>query len=257
MKMKKCVFPLILVFAMLLLTACGQKASNGESSDKKGEVYTLKVGTALTETDPIYQGLVALKESVSEKTNGEVNIEIFGSGSFGEDKDILEQAKIGANVAVLTDAGRLAEMVPEIGILSAPYVVDSYEEANKVVKSDLFKGWEEKLAQEHNLQVLSFNWYQGDRHLLTNKKIEKPEDLQGIQLRTAGAPISLETVSAMGASPVGLAWSEVYPGLQQGVIDAAEAHHSATFGANLYEVIDYITKTSHFQLLTGLVTGAN
>lgn len=260
MIIKKHVLPLLLIFLMLLLTACGGKATNGESSDNKGakgEVYTLKVGTALTETDPIYQGLVALKESVAEKTNGEVNIEIFGSGSLGDDKDIIEQAKVGANVAVLVDAGRLAEMVPEIGILSAPYIVDNFEEANKVVQSDLFKGWEDKLAQEHNLQVLSFNWYQGDRHLLTNKKIEKPEDLKGLQLRTPGAPIWSETITALGASPTGMAWAEVYPGIQQGVIDGAEAQHPATFGANLHEVIDYITKTGHFQLLTGIVAGAN
>lgn len=257
MNVKGKVISILLVCAMLLLSACNGDKASGDGSGEKGKEYKLKVATALTESDPIYQGLVALKESVEEKTNGEVVIEIFGGGSLGEDNDIIEQAKVGANVAVLTDAGRLAEMVHEIGILSAPYLVDSYEEANTVVQSDLFKGWEQKLADEHNLQVLSFNWYQGDRHLLTNKAIEKPEDLKGIQMRTAGSPISLETVSAMGASPVGLAWAEVYPGLQQGVIDAAEAHHSATFGANLQEVISHITKTSHFQLLTGLVTSAD
>ncbi|PAV28333.1 C4-dicarboxylate ABC transporter [Virgibacillus profundi] len=252
--MRRFLYLILFILFIVLFSACGGEATSS-SNGEEGEVYTLKVATALTESDPIYQGLVSLQESVAEKTNGEVKFEIFGSGSLGEDSDIIEQAKVGANVAVLTDAGRLAEMVHEIGILSAPYIVDSYEEASEVVKSDLFKGWEEKLANEHNLQVLSFNWYQGERHLLTNKKIEKPEDLQGVQLRTAGSPISLQTVEAMGASPVGMAWAEVYPGLQQGVIDAAEAHHSATYGANLQEVIGYITKTRHFQLLTGLVAG--
>lgn len=257
MKNKRNIFTLVIIFAMLLLAACGGEATSSEGEGTKEGKYTLKVGTALTESDPIYQGLVALKESVAEKTNGEVSIEIFGSGSLGEDKDILEQAKVGANVAVIVDAGRLAEMVPEIGILSAPYVVDSFEEANKVVQSELFKGWEDELAQNHNLQVLSFNWYQGDRHLLTNKKIEKPADLKGLQLRTPGAAIWTESISAMGASPTGMAWAEVYPGIQQGVIDGAEAQHPATYGANLYEVVDYITKTGHFQLLTGIVAGSD
>jgi tripartite ATP-independent transporter DctP family solute receptor len=265
--MKKNLFSLLFVFVMLVMSACGQQSSGGgESSDNNesgnngeestGEVYTLKIGTALTETDPIYQGLEAFKESVAEKTNNEVIIEIFGSGSLGEDKDILEQAKVGANVAVLVDSGRLAEMVHEIGIISAPYIVDNFEEANKVTQSDLFKGWEEKLAQEQNLQILSFNWYQGERHLLTNKKVEKPEDLKGVQLRTPGAAIWLETIEAMGASPSGMAWSEVYPAIQQGVIDGAEAQHPATYGSKLYEVVDHISKTRHFQLLTGIVAGA-
>lgn len=255
MKRKAKVLAFFLV-AVLLLAACGNQETSGAGKESGGKSYTLKVGTALTESDPIYKGLLDFKEKVEERTDGNVKIEIFGSGSLGEDSDLLEQAKVGANVAVLTDAGRLQEMVPEIGILLAPYIVASYDEANKVVQSDLFTGWGETLAKSHNLQILSFNWYQGERHLLTNKKIEKPEDLKGLQLRTTGSPVALETVKAMGATPVGMPWSEVYPAIQQGVIDAAEAQHPATFGANLHEVVDHVTKTRHFQLLTGLVAGA-
>ena len=196
-------------------------------------------------------------ESVKEKTGGDVNIEIFGNGSLGNDNDLIEQAKSGTNVAVLVDAGRLADMVPEIGVLSAPYIVDNFDEANKVVQSDLFSGWSEQLAAEQNLQVLSFNWYQGERHLLTNKEITAPKDLKGLNIRTIDAPVALSTMEALGMSPSGMAWTEVYPGLQQGVIDAADAQNPATYGANLHEVVDYITKTRHFQLITGIVAGAD
>ncbi|WP_019155353.1 C4-dicarboxylate TRAP transporter substrate-binding protein [Robertmurraya massiliosenegalensis] len=256
--MKGKILALLLIFAMVIVSACGNKeeASNGEKEGSNDNVYTLKLGTALTPTDPIYQGLEAFKAAVEEKTEGKVVIEIYGSGALGEDKDIVEQAIMGANVGVIVDTGRLAEMVPEIGILSAPYIVDSYEEAREVVMSDLFKGWEEKLVNDFDVEILSFNWYQGDRHLLTNKAINKPEDLQGLKLRTPGAAIWTETITAMGASPAGMPWSEVYPGVQQGVIDGAEAQHPATYGAKLQEVISNISKTSHFQLLTGLVVGS-
>ncbi len=248
-------FLLSFVFIVVtLLAACSDDGKMEASSDK---VYTLKINTALAATDPIYQGLEAFKERVAERTDDKVVIEIYGNGSLGDDSDVLEQAKVGANVAVLVDSGRLAEMVPEIGILSAPYIVESYDEANKVAQSDLFKGWSEKLAADHNLQILSFNWYQGDRHFLTNKKIEKPADLKGLKIRTPGATVWTATISAMGASPAGMAFSEVYPGIQQGVIDGAEAQHPASFGANLHEVVKYITKTGHFQLITGVVAGAD
>ena len=248
-------FLLSLVFIVCtILAACSDDDKMEASSDK---VYTLKINTALAATDPIYQGLETFKERVAEKTDDKVVIEIYGNGALGDDSDVLEQAKVGANVAVLVDAGRLAEMVPDIGILSAPYIVENYEEANKVAQSDLFKEWSDKLATEHNLQILSFNWYQGDRHFLTNKKIEKPEDLKGLKIRTPGAAVWTETISAMGASPAGMAFSEVYPGIQQGVIDGAEAQHPASFGANLHEVVKYISKTGHFQLITGVVAGAD
>lgn len=264
---RKSIFSLIVIAMLLLISACGGGGSSNVSSDSNNQTtsaseskspsYTLNVATALTESDPIYQGLVKFKENVESRTNGDVLIEIFGSGSLGDDSDILEQAKAGANVAVISDSGRLAEMVPEIGILAAPYIADNYEEAAKIVESDLFKSWGEELARDHNLQIISFNWYQGERHLLTNKPIETPEDLKGLQLRTPGTPVMLETISAMGASPTGMPWTEVYPGIQAGVIDGAEAQHPATYGAKLHEVISYITKTAHFQLLTGLIAGTD
>ncbi|MDF1511296.1 C4-dicarboxylate TRAP transporter substrate-binding protein [Robertmurraya sp. DFI.2.37] len=259
--MKGKILAALLILAMVIVSACGNKSETNSSENANNEnsndnVYTLKLGTALTPTDPIYQGLEAFKDAVEEKTGGDVKIEIYGSGSLGEDKDIVEQAIMGANVGVIVDTGRLAEMVPEIGILSAPYIVDSYEEAREVVMSDLFKGWEEKLVTDFNVEILSFNWYQGDRHILTNKPINTPDDLKGLKLRTPGAAIWTETITALGASPAGMPWTEVYPGVQQGVIDGAEAQHPATYGAKLYEVISNISKTSHFQLLTGLVVGS-
>lgn len=256
MKKNKIYVGLMLLFSALFVSACSGEASSESEVSGDGQ-YTLKVGSALAEDDPIYKGLIDFSESVKEKTDGEVNIEIFGNGSLGNDNDIIEQAKSGTNVAVLVDSGRLADMVPEIGILSAPYIVDNFDEANKVVQSDLFNDWSDQLATEQNLQILSFNWYQGERHLLTNQEIKTPEDLNGLKIRTIDAPVALSTMESLGMSPTGMAWTEVYPGLQQGVIDAADAQHPATYGANLHEVVDYITKTRHFQLITGIVAGAD
>lgn len=256
MKKNKIYVGLMLLFSVLFVSACSGEASSESEGSGDGQ-YTLKVGSALAEDDPIYKGLIDFSESVKEKTDGEVNIEIFGNGSLGNDNDIIEQAKSGTNVAVLVDSGRLADMVPEIGILSAPYIVDNFDEANKVVQSDLFNDWSDQLATEQNLQILSFNWYQGERHLLTNQEIKTPEDLNGLKIRTIDAPVALSTMESLGMSPTGMAWTEVYPGLQQGVIDAADAQHPATYGANLHEVVDYITKTRHFQLITGIVAGAD
>ena len=73
-------------------------------------------------------------------------------------------------------------------------------------------------------------------------------------MRTPGAPVWLETVRAMGATPTGMPWSEVYSALQTKVIDGAEAQHPAVYGARLYEVIKVITKTEHIYLITGIVT---
>ncbi len=217
--------------------------------------YQLNMSTALTTDDPTYIGLERFQELVAEKTDGEVNVRIFPGSQLGTDEDVLEQARAGANVAVIVDGGRLSEFAPELAILSAPYIVDNFSQMRQVVTSDLFETWSEKLANSSGHRILSFNWYQGQRHLITNKPIETPEDLQGVRLRTIGAPVFMETIRQMGATPTPMGWTEVYPGLQQGVIDAAEGQSPAVYGAKLHEVASYYTKTGQFFLITGLVTG--
>lgn len=216
--------------------------------------YTLNIGMAVGETNPMYKGAMRLKENVEKRTDGNLEIRVFPNSQLGSTDDLQEQAKMGANVAVITDAGRLADVLPEIGILNAPYIATNYEDVRKIVLSDMFKDLSDQLT-EYDYKVLSFNWYQGARHFLTNKPIENPEDLNGLKIRTPGSPVWRKSIAAMGATPTPLDWSEVYPGIQQGVIDGAEAQHTATYGSSLYEVIDYINKTGHFQLMTGLVVG--
>jgi len=218
--------------------------------------WTLGVNTALTTDDPTYKGLELFQQGVAQATNGEVQIRLFPGSQLGKDEDVLEQARAGANVAVIVDGGRLGLFTKELGILAAPYLVDTFDEARKFVTSPLFEEWVEKLRKASGHQILSFNWYQGSRHLLTNKPIKVPADLSGIRMRTPGAPVWMETIRAMGATPTPMGWTEVYSALQQKVIDGAEAQLPAVHGARLYEVVKNITETSHFFLITGLVTSA-
>jgi len=218
--------------------------------------YTLNVNTALTTDDPLYKGLEAFQASVDARSGGKLEIKLFPSSQLGKDEDVLEQARAGAPVAVVVDGGRLAVFVNEFGVLGAPFLASGYGGIRKVVTSDLFEGWVGKLHDEAGLQVLSFNWWQGERHLLTNKPISVPADLAGIRMRTPGAPVWMETIRAMGATPTPMGWTEVYSALQQKVIDGAEAQDPATYGSKLYEVISHITKTGHINLITGVVTSA-
>ncbi len=214
----------------------------------------LNVNTALTTDDPMYAGLERMKANVEKRSAGKLTIRIYPGSQLGKDEDVLEQARAGANVAVLVDGGRLAPFVKEFGIMGAPYLVDNYDQVLRLTASPLFKGWVEKLRNAANLQVLSFDWFQGHRHVLTNVPVKTPADLKGIRMRTPGAPVWLETVRAMGATPTGMPWSEVYSALQTHVIDGAEAQHPAVYGARLYEVVKIITKTEHIYLITGIVT---
>lgn len=234
---------------LLLSVAAGFMVCSGVNAAP----FTLNVNSALTAEDPLFKGLNQFKAEVERRSEGQIQVKLFPSSQLGPDEDVLEQARTGAGVAVVVDGGRMAPFVKEFGILGAPYVANNFDEMRKVVTSPLFETWVKKLRDTSGHQVFSFNWYQGARHLLTNKPVKVPADLAGVRMRTPGAPVWLETVRGLGATPTPMPWAEVYSALQMKAIDAAEAQDPATYGQRLYEVIKYITKTGHIQLITGLV----
>ena len=218
--------------------------------------YTLSVNTALTTTDPLYKGLESFRDAVAERSKGALGVKLFPNSQLGADEDMLEQARAGAPVAVVVDGGRLAVFQKEFGVLGAPYLASGYETIRKVVTSPLFEEWVKKLHDRSGHQVLSFNWWQGERHLWTTKPVTGPADLSGLRMRTPGAPVWVGTVAAMGATPTPMPFSEVYSALEQKVIDAVEAQLPAGYGAKLFEVTKHVTKTGHINLITGIVTSA-
>lgn len=218
---------------------------------------TLRIGTVLAPDDPMGQGLDKFKKEVEEATNGEVKVQVFHNSQLGDTTEMIDQARAGANVGTVTDVARLSSFVPSLAIMSAPFLFDTYEQADKFALSDEYLGWGDELKEKSGLVMLASNWYQGARHALTQKPISTPADLSGVRMRTIGAPIWIETIRAMGAEPTPIAWGEVYSALQLGTIDAAEAQPTAIKGAKLYEVIKNVTKTGHIQLVTALVVSAS
>ncbi len=222
----------------------------------QAQEFQLNVNTALAQSDPLYKGLESFETNLEEKSDGRIEVTLYPNSQLGSNEDVLEQARAGAPVAIVTDGGRLAVFTPEFAILGAPFLADGYDGIRKVVTSDLFEEWATDLHDSAGLQVLSFNWWQGQRNLLTNVEVTTPEDLAGVRMRTPGAPVWTETIRAMGATPTPLPWGEVYSAIQQNAIDAAEAQLPAVVGAKLEEVIDTVTLTGHINLITGLVTSA-
>lgn len=215
--------------------------------------YTLRVGTVLAPGDPLVVAAESMKKAIEERSKGEVAVQIFPSSQLGDTQDMIDQARAGANVASFIEGSRIAVHVPEFNVIAAPYVFDSVAEAERFVASDTFAGWAEELRSKTGLKLLSFNWYQGARSFLTKKPVAMPADLSGQRVRTIGEPLWIKTIEAMGAVPTPLAWAEVYPSLQLGAIEGAEAQPSAIWGAKLYEVVSDITLTEHILLMSGLV----
>lgn len=256
--MKKLISLALAATMGLSLAACGGSSTSTAGAEAgndaaAGGSYTLKVGTALTETDPLFIALTEVFEkTVEEKTNGDVQVEVYSGSQLGSDEDVLEQAIVGAGVGIITDPGRLSNYVYDIGVLQAPYIVSSYDEALKLFETPTFQ----ELAAQVEAQgfnILSFNYYQGERELFTKTPVTGPADLKGLRIRSSGSQVVTSTLEAMGANTTVLAWSEAYQALQQQVIEGVEVHLSAAVGSSMQEVTKYLAFTGHQQLLTGLV----
>lgn len=233
-------------------SAATTAAAPAEAPKSSGS-FTLKVNTALTENDPLFIALTEVFEkTVEEKTNGDVQVEVYSGSQLGTDEDVLEQAIVGAGVGVITDPGRLSNYVYDIGVLQAPYIATSYDEALKLFETSTYQDLS-KQVEDCGFKILSFNYFQGERELFTKNPVRGPEDLKGQRIRSSGSQVVTSTLEAMGANTTVLAWSEAYQALQQQVIEGVEVHLSAAVGSSMQEVTKYLAFTGHQQLLTGLV----
>lgn len=99
---------------------------------------SLNVSTSLSPDDPIYKGLQTFKKNVESRTNGDIKIKLFSSGQLGADNELLQHAQAGSNVGVIVDGARLAQFVPEMAILPAPFIFKDYEKLKIFINSPVF-----------------------------------------------------------------------------------------------------------------------
>lgn len=218
--------------------------------------YTLKFNHVLGPKEPYHAGFQNWAKRVEERTKGGLRMEVFHSAQLGKEEDIIEQIRQGANIGQNTDSARMGNYVPGIAVMNGPYFVETLDEVNRLRKAPTVQKWQDELADKHGLKVVCFNWVQGYRHFFTNKPVRSPEDLKGQRIRTPPAPIWQESIRALGAAPVAMAFGEMYPALQQKAIDGVELVYNNIPGGRFYEVLKYANETKHIMLINFQVISA-
>lgn len=248
MKKAKRIIMLVIFILLSLAVVC----TTAQAAAK----YVLKFNHVLAPTDPFHAGFTKWAKAVNERTKGGMDVQVFHSAQLGIEEDIIEQLRQGANVGQNTDSARLGNYVPEIAIMNGPYFVDNYQDVFKLGALPSIKSWKLRLENNYGIKILSFNWVQGFRHMITNKPIRRPEDLNGLRIRTPGAPIWQESIRSIGATPVAMAFGEIYAAMQQKVIDGLDNVYNATYAGRLYEVAKYVSETKHILLINFEIVGA-
>ncbi|MDR3048704.1 MAG: C4-dicarboxylate TRAP transporter substrate-binding protein [Elusimicrobiota bacterium] len=237
--------------AVLALAFAGFLAAPAQAAKKVDVIF------AGTEADTTPQSQALHEVAKRLRASGQFNVKVFTAGSLsGDTDDLVTQALQGANIVVPSDPGRIAanQKVPEYGILMAPYVLRDYKVLDKLLTTDLYKKWE-KDFEKSGLKLVTNNWYNGMRHFVTNKKIDKPADLKGLRIRGFGNTIGMNLAKALGYAQTSIPAGDIFPAVQTKSLDGCEIQVPFTFSNRLYEVLKYNTMTSHYMLTSSIVTG--
>lgn len=218
------------------------------------EKITLKLGHVQSSNEPIHQSFLHFANRVEERSEGKIVVHVYEASALGTNKEVYELARLGASVIANVDAGYLSDYLPDVGILAGPYLLRDIRDYEKVVRSEWFKKQMNDLYDK-GLKVIALNGYFGARHIISSKPVRNLEDFSGLQIRIPPNVIWVQTFKSLGANPTTLAWSEVYSGLAQGVVDAAEAPLGSIIGSRLYEHQKVLSTTGHFKPFVGMVIG--
>jgi tripartite ATP-independent transporter DctP family solute receptor len=225
--------------AAVALSASAFGLSAASAQDK----VTLRLSTPATETD---QRSVALATIFGPAIADFATFEPHYNASLFKQGTELEAIARGNLEMSITSAQELATIFPEFSIFTAGYLHRDAEHQKKVFAADFMDPLKKKVEDELGVKLLSV-MYLGRRqlNLRTDEEIKTPEDLAGIKLRMPGTDAWQFLGKALGASPVPMAFTEVYTGLQTGAIDGQDNPLPTDKDSKFYEVTKQIVLTSH------------
>ena len=249
---------LIVAIVAVCLLSTGFLMANGsqEAAPKAAEKIILKVGYENNPGEPVDVAAQKWAELAAERSNGRIELQLFPSSQLGSKVDLTEQMKMGSNVITITDGSFLMDFVPDIGILSGPFLGTTWDEYFTLTSSPWFDEQVAKL-EKTGLTVLTANWAYGDRHIISKQAVRTPADLEGVKIRCPNNELFIKTINGMGATATPMPWGDAYPALAQGVIEGVENPIPVLYGSKMYESAKYLNLTGHIKLLAMWIGGAD
>jgi len=216
-----------------------------------GARVTVKLATAYPPGNEAMVAAEKFKELVEARSRGGIEVQIFGGGAMGGERETLQALKLGAVQAVTSGMMPLHMFAVKYGFLDAPFIMRDYEHFKKVWDGPL--GSQVRKIFADNRFSVGGIFYRGVRHTTANKQILKADDLNGIKMRVPQDPSWVKIWSGLGTLPTVVALPELFTSLQTGVADASEGPASQLTSFKLNEVQKYLVLTGHM-VAVGLMT---
>ena len=225
----------------LALTAAARRRAHAQ--DKK----VLKASDVHPEGYPTVQAVVNMGKKLEQATNGRLSIQVYASMQLGGEKEVIEQAQVGAIQFARVSVGTLGPVVDDLNVLNLPFVFRDVAHMRKVVDGAIGHQLLDKVTANPNAKLVGLCWMDaGARSFYTIKKpVKTIADLKGLKIRVIGNPMFVDMANALGANGVAMGYDQVFSALQTGVIDGAENNPPSFVFDNHYQVAKFYSDSQH------------
>ena len=242
------------LFRRVTLVAVGCLVVAACSSDlapPAGKIV-LRAAHSTNVNEPYHLGLLEMARIVREKSGGRVEIAIYPSMQLGGEKAMLEGLLLGAIDIVVTANGSVTNFVPGMGVLDLPFLFRSRDHMYAVLDGEVGDELANRL-DARGFHLLAF-YEAGVRHIMTaDRPVHSIDDIRGLKMRTMPVPAHIASFNAYGAKAVAVDYSELYGGLQTGLVDGAEAANTNYSNKKFYEVAPYWAQLGWVMLTADLL----
>ena len=242
-KLRRTVRSLTCASVLALGATLAVSAGPAQAACESGEIV-IKF-SHVTNTDKHPKGLAAslLEKRVNEEMNGKACMEVFPNSQLYNDDKVLEAMLLGDVQMAAPSLSKFEKYTKKFRIFDLPFMFKDIEAVERFQASDAGQNLLTSMRKK-GLLGLAY-WHNGMKQLSANKPLLEPADAKGLKFRIQASDVLQAQFEAIGGNPQKMAFSEVYGGLQTGVIDGQENTWSNIYGKKFFEVQDGITESNH------------
>jgi tripartite ATP-independent transporter DctP family solute receptor len=203
-----------------------------------------RVADTQAENYPTVQALEFMAKIVEQRTDGRHHIRVFHSRQLGEEKETIEQTRVGAIDLNRTNVAPIGSLIPTANVLALPFLFRNFDHLHDVLDHAI---GEEILAgfRQHGFVGLAF-YDSGSRSIYNSvRPVRSLAEMKGLRIRVQQSALMFDMIKALGAEPIELPYGQVLTGLSTGLIDGAENNWPSYVTTNHYKLAPYYTLTEH------------
>src|SRR5216683_2739657 len=199
---------------------------------------------------PTVEAVVRMGKRLETASNGRLSIQMYPSMQLGGEKEMIEQAQIGALQIARISVGPMGPLVPELNVFNLPFMFRDNAHMEKVIDGPIGTELLKKLSDHPTAGLIGLCWMNGGtRNVYNSKKpIKSVEDLKGLKIRMMGNPVFVDTMNALGGNGVAMGYDQLVSALQSGVVDGAENNEPSYETGQHYRYAKYYSRTGHLMI---------